>query len=120
MDDPPLSYAFLAAALRNPNVAAALGEAFGPVVEDALRRALPEVVRRAQIPPYLTRRQVLAITGWSDRRLSYLQAERRIPFIKRGRTVLFRAADVERYLMEGFVLPRDWRKEEWDCDTESQ
>lgn len=99
----PITTAIKAAILSS------VSEAVRPAVAEALADALPEVIRRAKLPLYLTRRQVIALTGWSDRHLSYLQAGRRIPFLKRGRTVLFRAADVERYMLAGFVVPADWQ-----------
>ncbi|PAP75072.1 helix-turn-helix transcriptional regulator [Rubrivirga marina] len=85
---------------------ALVAEAVRPAVADALTDALPEVLRRASIPTYLSRQEVLALTGWSDRHLSYLQSEGQIPFLKRGRTVRFRADDIEAYLMEGYVVPK--------------
>ena len=45
----------------------------------------------------------MEMTGWSDRKLAYLQAERRIAFVKRGRSVVFKTADIEAYLGEGYV-----------------
>lgn len=84
-------------------VSEAVDDTVSRAVEDAITRALPEVVRRAALPAYLTRQGVMDLTGWSARHLSYLQAQRRIPYHKRGRTVLFKTADVEAYLAEGRV-----------------
>lgn len=81
--------------------------AFEAALESALQKALvgpvAEAIRRAKLPLYLSRKEVLDLTGWSDRKLSYLQAQRRLPYVKRGRTVLFKAADVEAYMLEGYV-----------------
>lgn len=77
-----------------------------PVVEAALTDALPEVLRRAALPSYLSRKEVAVLTGWGTRKLDYLVAERRIPCLKRGRSVLFKAADIEAYLEAGFVAPK--------------
>lgn len=84
-------------------VAQAVDDTVGRAVEDAIARALPEVVRRAALPQYLTRQGVIDLTGWSARHLSNLQSQRRIPYHKRGRTVLFKTSDVEAYLAEGRV-----------------
>jgi len=81
--------------------------ALGGALEAALHKALvgpvAEAIRRSKLPPYLGRKEVMDLTGWSDRKLSYLQSKRRLPYVKRGRTVLFRTADVEAFLMEGYV-----------------
>lgn len=87
-------------------LADALEGAVEQAVAQALVAALPEVLRRSALPVYLTREGVTELTGWSARKLSYLQAQRRLPYIKRGRTVLFRTTDVEAYLGEGYVSAR--------------
>lgn len=84
----------------------AVRDAVQPAVAAALAEALPEILRRAALPVYLTRQQVMKMTGWSSRKLAYLQAENQIAFVKRGRAVLFRTADIESYLDEGYVPAR--------------
>ncbi len=97
MDPDPLSFS-----LRR-FVVAAVAEAVQPAVVAALKQALPEILRRAALPPLLTRQQVMELTGWSERKLAYLQAQRRLPYLKRGRSVLFKTEDVEAFLAEGYV-----------------
>lgn len=75
-------------------------------VEEALLACLPGVLRRARLPPYLDTRQLCDLTGWSVRKVAYLRKERRVPFIRRGRSVLYRTADVEAYLDEALVKAR--------------
>ena len=84
-------------------VAAAVAETISPVVRQAVEDAIPEVARRAALPTYLTKSQLSELTGWSPRKIDYARQDRTLPYIKRGRTVLFRTADVERLLMEGYV-----------------
>jgi excisionase family DNA binding protein len=84
----------------------ALREEVRAAVEAAITARLPEVIRRASLPPYLTRAEVCALTGWSERKVDYLRAERRLPFIRRGRTVLFPTSEVEAFLDAGHVPMR--------------
>ena len=84
-------------------VAAAVADAIGPAVRQAVEDALPEVARRAAIPPFLNKAQLSELTGWSARKIDYARQNRTLPCIKRGRTVLFRTSDVEEMLMEGYV-----------------
>lgn len=72
-------------------------------VEAALTNALPGVIRRAALPPYLTKAQLVELTGWSARKVDYLREKRRLPFTQHGRKVLFATADVEAFLAEGHV-----------------
>lgn len=75
-------------------------------VSTALQRSLPEVIRRASLPVYLTKRQLSELTGRSNRKIEHLKSQRRIPSVRRGRTVLFRTADIEAFLAEGLVSPK--------------
>lgn len=100
-----------------PLIAAALSalsdlvaEAVRPAVAAALADSLPEVLRRASLPLYLTKQQVRELTGWSPRKVDYIVAECRIPVVRRGRTVLFKAADIEAYLQEGYVPAVDAKR----------
>ena len=78
-------------------------DAVTPAVAAALGAALPEVLRRAALPVYLTKKELGALTGWSPRKIDYMLAGRRLSAIRRGRTVLFKTADIEAYLHEGYV-----------------
>ena len=85
-------------------------EALESVVEEAVTRALiealPEAVRRANEKPFLTKREVMELTGWSSRQVEYKKANRELPFIRRGRTILFPTDAVHAYLNEGLVPAR--------------
>ncbi len=84
-------------------VADAVADAIGPAVRQAVEDALPEVARRAALPPYLNKVELSELTGWSARKVDYMRSKGTLPYIRRGRTVLFRTADIESLLMEGYV-----------------
>ena len=83
-----------------------LDTAVSAAVEAALVRALPEAVRRATTKPYLTKAELVQLTGWSSRQVEYKKAQREIPFVKRGRLVLFPTDEIFAYLEEGRVPAR--------------
>lgn len=87
-------------------VADAVADAVGPAVEAAVLAALPEVVRRAKLGSYLTRAEVADLTGWSTRKVDYMRSRGVLPYFRRGRSVLFRTADVEALLDEAYVPAR--------------
>lgn len=82
-----------------------LFSAVSKAVDDALRRALPEAIRRATTKPYLTKADLMDLTGWSSRQVEYKKSQRALPFIKRGRLVLFPTKEVYAYLDEGLITP---------------
>lgn len=76
-------------------------------VEEALSEALPEAIRRAMEKPLMTKTEVMQLTGWSSRKIEYLKAERKVTFIRQGRTVLFPREELMAFLDEGRVPARD-------------
>lgn len=81
----------------------ALETAVTAAVDDALKRTLPGAVERATRKPYLTKKELMALTGWSARQVEYKKSQRALPYVRRGRLVLFPTADVYAYLDEGRV-----------------
>jgi len=76
------------------------------VVPSLLRQELPEAVRRGTEKPYLTKSELMQLTGWSSRQVEYRKANRSIPFIRRGRTILFPTDEIYAFLEEGRVKTR--------------
>ena len=58
-------------------------------VQAALKAVLPLAIRQAMEKPYLTKAELMLLTGWSSRQVEYKKSKREIPFIRRGRLVLF-------------------------------
>ena len=81
----------------------ALKAALGEALRDALVGPLSDAIRFGKLPPFLTTIQLCELTSWSARKVAYLRSERRIPFIRRGRSVLFRTRDVIAYMDEALV-----------------
>lgn len=75
-------------------------------VSTALKEHLPEALERATAKPYLTKSELMELTGWSSRQVEYKKSSREIPFIRRGRLVLFPTDDIYSYLEEGRVPAR--------------
>ena len=85
---------------------AQLKAALAAVVRDAIGEMVPEMIRRATAKPYLTKAELMDLTGWSSRQVEYKKERRELPFTRRGRTVLFPSGAVQAYLDEGTVPVR--------------
>jgi len=84
----------------------ALGNAVQEAVSAALNEQLPDVIRKATTKPYLTKPELMELTGWSARQVEYKKSRREIPFIRNGRLVLFPTEEVFAYLDQGYVPTR--------------
>lgn len=72
-------------------------------VEAAVDRAVPPAVRQGTRRPYMTKAELMELTGWSSRTVEYRKSRREIPYVRQGRTVLFPTDEIEAYLREGYV-----------------
>ena len=84
----------------------ALNNAIQEALDAALKNRLPEAVRRATTKAYLTKPELMELTGWSSRQIEYKKSKREIPFTRNGRLVLFPTEEVYAYLDQGYVTPR--------------
>lgn len=84
----------------------ALNNAIQDALDAALKEQLPEVIRRATTKAYMTKPELMELTGWSSRQVEYKKSQRSIPFVRQGRLVLFPTEDVFAYLDEGYVPAR--------------
>ena len=73
------------------------------IIANTMEEILPGVIRRAKLPVYLTNNDLEELTGWGSRKIAYLRKERKIPFIKHGRKILYPTDEIEAFLREGLV-----------------
>ena len=83
-----------------------LGDVIEEIVRRVIREEVPVAVEQGTIKPYLTKRELKDLTGWSDRQIEYKKSKHEIPFIRRGRLVLFPTQEIFAYLEEGRVPVR--------------
>ncbi len=85
---------------------AALVEVVHHAIDTALKEQLPHIIRRAITKAYLTKPELMELTGWSSRQVEYKKSKREIPFVRQGRLVLFPTEEVFAYLDNGLVPAR--------------
>ena len=78
-------------------------------VREAVRSEVPAAVRLGVKKSYMTKKELMELTGWSSRQVEYRKANRSIPFIRRGRTILFPTDDLYAFLEEGRVQVKETR-----------
>ena len=80
-----------------------LNNAIQSALQVALKEHLPAVVRQATMKSHLTKPELMELTGWSSRQVEYKKSQRELPYIRRGRLILFPTQDVFAYLDQGYV-----------------
>lgn len=86
-------------------------ERFERIVRRLIREEVTRAVQQGMMKPYLTTKELKDLTGWSDRQISYKKSRREIPYIRRGRLVLFPSKEVIDFLEAGRVPVRKPRCE---------
>jgi len=79
-------------------------------VAEAVSEQVPGIVKQATAKDWLTKIDVLELTGWSDRTLQYMRQSRQIPFSKHNRKIMYPAAGIEQFLKDHNVLPYGKKK----------
>lgn len=81
-------------------------EIIRPILREALREIVPPLVQEALYKPLLTRSEVKALTGLSDRQLQHLRDQRHVAFVQRGRVILYDTESLLRFMQEHHIRAR--------------
>jgi len=79
-------------------------------VAEAVSEQVPGIVKQATAKDWLTKIDVLELTGWSERTLQYMRQSRQIPFSKHNRKIMYPAAGIEQFLKDHNVIPYGKKK----------
>ncbi|MCH8558444.1 MAG: helix-turn-helix domain-containing protein [Balneolia bacterium] len=82
-------------------------------VSDAISEILPELVQKATAKEYLTKDDLMKLTGWSSRTIQNLRDTQQIPFSQHGRKILYPYAGIIEFLKENHINPRKTRSRGW-------
>jgi Helix-turn-helix domain len=72
-------------------------------ITSALDAAIPHIGRLVNQKEILTDEELSELTGYSKRALAYRRKDGSLPYIKRGRRILYRTADIHDWLNAGRV-----------------
>jgi ribosome-binding ATPase YchF (GTP1/OBG family) len=79
-------------------------------IQQAIEDAIPGIVKKANAKDWLTKADVLEMTGWSDRTLQYMRQSRQIPFSKHNRKIMYPSDGIQQFLKDHNVLPYGKKK----------
>lgn len=84
-----------------------LQKAVEAAIETALKKQLPDLIREATTKPYLTKQEVMELTGWSSRTLQHLRSTFQIHFVQHGRKILYPTEELYEFLEKHHVSPHN-------------
>lgn len=72
-------------------------------VRDILREELPTLLQDLSKKEWLTKNDLIELTGWSSRTIQHMRDTNKIPFTKDGRKILFPRNGIMEFLEENLV-----------------
>lgn len=86
-------------------------ESLNSAVTDAVRKAMlqtvPDAVREATAPEWLSREEVCERYGLTPRQLTYMRNQRSVEFTQHGRRILYSRESLEAWIDAGRVRPKE-------------
>jgi hypothetical protein len=79
-------------------------------IEKALTKVvearLPEMIQQATSKPWMSKAELLELTGWSSRTLQNMRDRNQIPYSQHSRKILYPRAEIMRFLKSIEITPR--------------
>lgn len=72
-----------------------------------LQQQVPEIVQKATEKPWMTKDELMELTGWSSRTLQNLRDTNQIPYSKHGRKILYPRAGFMAFLEDHEIPARN-------------
>ena len=85
---------------------AELDSAIQEAVIKAVTESLPVLIQEATAKPYLTKTELMELTGWSSRTIQNLRDTNQIPFSQHGHKILYPRKGILEFLERNHIKPR--------------
>lgn len=76
-------------------------------IRDEIATSLPELVKEATKKPYITKEELMDLTGWSSRTIQHLRDTNQIPYSKHGRKILYPRKGILEFLEAHHIKPHN-------------
>ena len=84
-----------------------LQQAIKEAVSQAVIEQIPEIVREATAKPWLTKEDLMDLTGWSSRTIQHLRDSNQIPYSQHGRKILYPRKGMLEFLEDHHITPQN-------------
>jgi len=84
-----------------------LEKIFSKLFEKKINETLPELVKEATAKPWLTKEELMDLTGWSSRTIQHLRDSNQIPYSQHGRKILYPRKGILEFLEAHHIQPHE-------------
>lgn len=71
-----------------------------------LREELPELIKELGKKEWLTKEELIELTGWSSRTIQHMRDSKQIPYSQHGRKILYPRKGIMDFLKANYISPR--------------
>lgn len=73
---------------------------------EVLKDELPKVVKSVIKKDWLTKEELIELTGWSGRTIQHMRDSKQIPYSQHGRKILYPRKGIVKFLEDHYVEPK--------------
>ena len=85
----------------------ALEKVFSKLFDKKVNTTLPALVKEATAKPWLTKEELMELTGWSSRTIQHMRDSNQIPYSKHGRKILYPRKGILEFLEAHHIKPQN-------------
>lgn len=79
---------------------------FNKILRRILREELPDLLKKLGKKDWLTKEELIELTGWSSRTIQHLRDTNQIPYAEHGRKILYPRKGIEEFLDCHYITHR--------------
>jgi len=83
-----------------------LEETISQAMSRTVKEYIPEIIQEATAKPWLTKDELMELTGWSSRTIQNLRDTNQIPYSQHGRKILYPRKGILQFLEEHHITPQ--------------
>ena len=79
---------------------------FDKRVREILKEEIPKLLKDLGKKEWLTKQELMKLTGWSGRTIQHMRDTRQIPYSQHGRKILYPRQGILEFLEEHYIEPK--------------
>lgn len=83
-----------------------LEQYFDKRVRDILKEEIPKLLKDLGKKDWLTKQELMTLTGWSGRTIQHMRDSRQIPYTQHGRKILYPRKGIMEFLEAHYIQPK--------------
>lgn len=80
---------------------------FDKIVRQILKEEIPKLLKDLGKKEWLTKGELMKLTGWSGRTIQHMRDSEQIPYSQHGRKILYPREGIYKFLESHYIKPRE-------------